>query len=148
MNKALMRRAIERVWSQGDFDIIGELITSDFVAHLTSPTAELHGPEGVRQYFAMLHEAFPDITFTIEDQIAEGDRAVTRWTAHATHAGPFQGIPATGQQVRVTGLTINRFANDKVVEGWSSIDGLGLLQQLGVIPASAEPAEPVGMPVA
>jgi steroid delta-isomerase-like uncharacterized protein len=139
-NKQLMRRGIEQVWNRGDFTVIDELIAGDFVAHLSSPATELHGPEGVRQYFSMLHEGFPDIAFTIEDQIAEGDRAVTRWTAQGTHAGAFQGISPTGKQVRLTGITINRFANDKVVEGWSSIDGLGLMQQLGVIHSPSETA--------
>lgn len=138
LNKRLMRRGIEQVWNRGEFAAIDELIASDFVAHLSSMSDDLHGPEGVRQYFAMIREGFPDIAFTIEDQIAEDDKAVTRWSARATHTGTFQGLPPTGKHIRLAGITINRFANDKVVEGWTSLDGLGLMQQLGVIPAPAE----------
>jgi steroid delta-isomerase-like uncharacterized protein len=137
-NKAFMRRGIEEVWNEGDFDVVNELLASDFVSHL--PHDELHGPEGVKQYFGMLRRAFPDIHFTIEDQIAEGDLVVTRWTARATHQGEFQGISPTGKSATVTGITINRFANGKVVEGWANLDELGLLQQLGVVSTP----EPVG----
>src|SRR5919199_977567 len=133
-NKALVRRAIEEVWNRGNFAVVGELIASDFVAHMSLPIGEIHGPEGVKRYFATLREAFPDLHFTIEDQIAEGDRAVTRWTARGTHTGEFRGVPPTGKQVRVTGININRVADGKVVEGWLHLDELGLLQQLGVQP--------------
>lgn len=131
-NKALMRRGIEEVWNQGDFDVADELIASDYVGH--QPPDEYHGPDGVKDFFGMLRRAFPDIHFTIEDQVAEGDRVVTRWTARATHQGEFQGIPPTGKSGTVTGITINRFADGKVVEGWTNLDTLGLLQQLGAIP--------------
>jgi steroid delta-isomerase-like uncharacterized protein len=133
-NKALVRRAIEEVWNRGNFAVVGELIASDFVGHVSLPIGEIHGPEGVKRYFATLREAFPDLHFTIEDQIAEGDRAVTRWTARGTHTGEFRGVPPTGKQVRVTGININRVADGKVVEGWLHLDELGLLQQLGVQP--------------
>lgn len=131
-NKALMRRGIEEVWSQGKFDILDELVASDFVGHMAP--VDNHGPEGVKQYFSTLRAAFPDLHFTIEDQIAEGDRVATRWTARATHKGEFQGVPPTGRQGVVTGITISRVADGKVVEGWTNLDELGLLQQLGVIP--------------
>ena len=134
-NKALMRRGIEEVWNGGNFDVVDELIAGDYVGH--QPPIENHGPAGVKRYFAMLREAFPDIHFTIEDQIAEGDRVVTRWAARATHLGVYQGIPPTGKPGTVTGITINRVADGKVVEGWTNLDSLGMLQQLGVIPAPA-----------
>ncbi len=137
-NQTLMRRGIEEVWNGGNFDVVDELIADDFVGH--QPPLENHGPAGVKRYFAMLREAFPDIHFTIEDQIAENDRVVTRWTARATHLGTYQGIPATGKPGIVTGITINRIANGKIVEGWTNLDSLGMLQQLGVIPALAETA--------
>jgi steroid delta-isomerase-like uncharacterized protein len=89
-NKTLMRRAVEEVWNQGSADLLDELVASDFIIH--APQAEIHGREGAKQYLAMLREAFPDIHFTIEDQIADGDRVMTRWTARGTHKGAFQGI--------------------------------------------------------
>jgi steroid delta-isomerase-like uncharacterized protein len=136
-NKALMRRGIDEVWSGGNFAVVEELISRDFVAHLGSDV--LHGAEGVKCHFGMLRQAFPDIHFTIEDQIAEGDRVATRWTARATHQGEFQGIPPTGRAGVVTGITIVRIANGKAVEGWTSKDDLGLLQQLGHLPAPEQP---------
>jgi steroid delta-isomerase-like uncharacterized protein len=137
-NKALMRRGIEEVWNRGNFDVVAELVAADYVGH--QPPIENHGPEGAKRYFMELRAAFPDIHFSIEDQIAEGDRVVTRWTARATHQGAYQGIPPTGKSGTVTGITINRVASGKIVEGWTNLDALGLLQQLGAIPATA----PVG----
>jgi predicted ester cyclase len=83
----------------------------------------------------MLREAFPDLHFTVEDQIAAGDRVVTRWAGTGTHEGEFQGIPPTGRKVRISGIDIDRFASGKVVECWPEVNELGLLQQLGVLPA-------------
>lgn len=133
-NKAIMRRGIEEVWNKGNFDIVDELVASDYVGH--QPPDENLGPEGAKGYFRELRAAFPDIHFTIEDQIAEGDRVVTRWTARATHHGAYQGIRATGKPGVVTGITISRFADGKVVEGWTNFDALGLMQQLGVVPTA------------
>jgi steroid delta-isomerase-like uncharacterized protein len=131
-NKTLMRRAVEEVWNQGNVDLLEELVASDFIIH--APQAEIHGREGAKQYLAMLREAFPDIHFTIEDQFADGDRVMTRWIAHGTPKGAFQGIPPTNKQVRLAGTDIDRIANGKVVECWTSTDDVGLLQQLGAIP--------------
>jgi steroid delta-isomerase-like uncharacterized protein len=133
-NKAKMRRGIEEVWNQGNYDVADEVIAQDFVAHMPGSTDDLNGPEGVKQYFAKLHQAFPDLKFTIEDHVAEGDRVIARWIARGTHDGDFRGIPPTGTHVAVTGITVNRFADGKIVEGWQYLDELGLLQQLGVAP--------------
>jgi steroid delta-isomerase-like uncharacterized protein len=130
-NKTLMRRAVEEIWNQGNVDILEELVASDFIIH--APQAEIHGREGAKQYLAMLRGGFPDIHFTIEDQFADGDRVMTRWTARGTHKGAFQGIPPTHKPVRLAGTDIDRIANGKVVECWTSTDDLGLLQQLGVV---------------
>ena len=92
-NTMLVRRAVEEVWNRGNFAIVDELVASDLVIHSPTPGDEIHGPAGVKQFYATLRAAFPDIHFTIEDQIAEGDRVVTRWTAHATHTAEYQGIP-------------------------------------------------------
>ncbi|HEY3227884.1 MAG TPA: ester cyclase [Roseiflexaceae bacterium] len=138
-NKALMRRAVEEVWNRGNVDVLEELVASDFVIH--APQAEIHGRAGAKQYLAMLREAFPDIHFTIEDQFADGDRVMTRWTARATHRGAFQGIPPTNKQVSLMGTDIDRIVNGKVVECWTSTDDLGLLQQLGVVPAPGQPGK-------
>jgi steroid delta-isomerase-like uncharacterized protein len=134
-NTALVRRAVEEVWNRSNYAILGELAASDIVIHATRPGEDLHGPAGITQFYTELRAAFPDIHFTIEDQIAAGDRVVTRWSARATHRGEFQGIPPTGKQVALAGIDIDRIANGKVIECWPIADELSLLQQLGAVPA-------------
>ncbi|HBY94176.1 MAG: ester cyclase [Ardenticatenaceae bacterium] len=94
------------------------------------------GPEGQRRRSAILFSAFPDSQFTVEDLIAEADEVVARWTFRGTHRGPFAGIPPTGKQIQMTGITIYRLRDGKIAEARSNIDQLGLLQQLGVLPAA------------
>ena len=135
-NKALVRRAIKDVWNGGDFAAVDALVTRDVLIHGSLAGNDIHGPEGIRQFYGALRGAFPDIHFTIDDQVAEGDLVVTRWTARATHKGAFQGIPPTGKQINLAGIDIDRIVNGKVVECWPVADELGLLQQLGALPAS------------
>ncbi|CAN7738065.1 ester cyclase [Phyllobacterium sp. LjRoot231] len=132
-NKTLVRRVVEEVYNQGNLAVADELSASDLVIHQTSQ--QIRG-RGAKQYVAALRATFPDLHMTIEDQIAEGDRVVTRWTARGTHTGEFQGIPPTGKEVRVAGTNIDRIADSKVVECWSHVDELGMMQQLGVVPVT------------
>jgi predicted ester cyclase len=133
-NKALDRRYVEEALNQGNVDVIDEIMAPEYVGHVASSPPM--NRKGDKQFIHMLHAAFPDIHFTLEDQIAEGDMVVHRLTAHGTHQGEFNGIPPTGKQATVTAININRFAGGKVVEAWASFDMLGLLQQLGAIPAA------------
>jgi steroid delta-isomerase-like uncharacterized protein len=133
-NKMLVRRALEEVWNQGNYDALTELVSSDVVFHVPAAGNEIQGPEGIEQFLETARAAFPDLHFTIEDQFAEGDRVATRWTARATHTGEYEGMPPTGKQVTLSGTDIDRIANGKVVECWSYSDDLGLMQQLGAIP--------------
>lgn len=135
-NKMLTRRAIDQVWNRGNYAVIDELVARDVVVHAPTPGGEIHGPEGIRQFYTALRRAFPDLHFTVEDQIAEGDRVVTRWQGRGTHAGEFQGIPATGRPVRLAGMDVDRIADGKVVECWAHVDELGLMRQLGVVPGA------------
>ena len=132
-NKAIVRRLIEEGFNQRNLAIFDELYAPDFVYHLGSTA--IQGREPYKQFTLMSFTSFPDVRFTIEDQVAEADEVVTRWTWRGTHQGPFQGIPPTGKHVMVTGVGINHFANGKIVENWTNMDILGLLQQLGVVPA-------------
>jgi steroid delta-isomerase-like uncharacterized protein len=132
-NKATTRRIFEEVLNKGNLALVDEIVSSDNVFH--TPTGPVHGLEGYKQFVNMYLSAFPDLKFTIEDEIAEGDKVVTRYTSRGTHRADLQGIPPTGKQVTVTGIVIGRFANGKLVEGWLDFDALGMLQQLGVIPA-------------
>ena len=133
-NKELVRRVVEEIYNKGNLAAADELSASDLVIHLTSQ--EIRGRDGAKQYVAALRAAFPDLHITIEDQIAEGDRVVTRWTVRGTHAGEFHGISPTGKQVQVAGTDIDRIADGEVVECWSHLDELGMMQQLGVIPVA------------
>ncbi len=100
------------------------------------PSLNAHVEQRLRtDQIVWLTTAFPDLHLTIEDEIAEGDKVVTRVTARGTHQGSFMGIRPTGKRAVVTGIVIDRFANGKTVEAWNNLDDLGLLQQLGVIPA-------------
>ncbi len=132
-NKAHIRRVIEEVYNRGELGVVDEVATSDLVIHTSSQ--DIRGREGAKQYVAALRAGFPDLHFTIEDQVAEADMVVTRWTARGTHVGEFQGLPATGKEVRLAGTDIDRVVGGKVVECWVHVDELGLLRQLGVVAA-------------
>ena len=109
------------------------MATIDVVAHTT--TVDLKGWEGWKQYANMFLTAFPDLELTTEDLIAEGDKVVVRWSAHGTHRGPLRNLKPTGKHMKVTGVAIYRFVDNKVAEGWALNDTLGMMQQLGAIPS-------------
>jgi steroid delta-isomerase-like uncharacterized protein len=132
-NKAKVRRIIEEAWNGGNLAVLDELVAANCVFHDSSTT--FRGPEGIKQFVMMYRMAFPDVHFTIDDLIAEGERVVTRWTVTGTHKGELQGIAPTGKDVRVTGIVISRLAKGKVEEDWINFDALGLLQQLGMVPS-------------
>lgn len=134
-NKTFIRRLIEEVIGRGNFALVDEFVAEDYVGHSTSP--ELNTREGHKQFLVALRRAFPDLELIIEDQIAEGDQVVTRWTARGTHRAEFAGVPATGKRVVMNGIDIDRVANGKLVECWTKSDDLGLLKQIGAIPVPA-----------
>lgn len=136
-NKALSRRLIEEVYGRGNIATADEIVAPDFVGHATTIGEADAGVEQFKQFVQELRQAFPDLHISIEDQIAEGDRVVTRWSVTGTHRGAFQGIGPTGARGAMTGISIDRYANGKLVECWENSDDLGLLQQLGVVPAPA-----------
>jgi steroid delta-isomerase-like uncharacterized protein len=132
-NKAVTRRVTEEIWNQGNMALLDELFAPNYVNH--DPTnPEVRDLERFKQYVVSVRTAFPDLNITINDLIAEGDKVVTRWTGRGTQKGEFGKIPATGKQVTITGITISRIADGKIVESWWSSDDLGLFQQLGLIP--------------
>ena len=134
-NKAISRRAGEEIFNGGNLDLADELYAPDYVLHDPSLPEDLHGPEGLKRYAAMTRGAFPDAQVTVEDQVAEGEKVVDRWTARGTHTEEFMGIPPTGRRIEVSGVTISRFAGGKIAEDWYHSDDLGMMQQLGVIPS-------------
>ena len=133
-NKAIVRRWFAET-DKGNDAIIDELCAPDYIDH-SPPVPDVPlGSTGVHCASAVLRAAFPDTQHTIEDQIAEGDKVVTRLRARATFRNTFLGIPPTGQPMEISGMTIHRLADGKLVEHWANIDGLGFMQQLGAIPA-------------
>jgi steroid delta-isomerase-like uncharacterized protein len=130
-NKDLICRAFKEVYNQGNFDAVDEIYDKDFKSY--TPPDMLKGPESVKQYASMLRSAFPDLNLTIEDQIAEGDKVVTRFSIAGTHKGEYMGIVPTNKFITGTGITIHRIANGKAVESWDNFDALGMMQQMGAI---------------
>jgi steroid delta-isomerase-like uncharacterized protein len=132
-NKALARRWLDEVWNKGDLSLIDELIAPNYVLH-DPMRPGLKGRTGIKESIATFRIAFPDIHFTIEAQIAEGEQVVTRYIVQGTHLGPLMEIPATGKQGTITGIDIYRITNEQIEEAWTNWDTLGLLQRIGVIP--------------
>ena len=132
-NKALLRRLYDEVFNKKNRAAIDEFISPNQVDHAAPPGLP-GGIEGAKQTITMYWTAFPDLHFTVEDLIAEGDKVVARLTASGTQQGAFMGIPPTGKQATITAIDINRIAGGQFVEHWLNMDTLGLLQQLGVVP--------------
>jgi steroid delta-isomerase-like uncharacterized protein len=120
---------------QGRLEVANELVADGWISHDPATPESPTGPEGIKQLVSGYRGAFPDLSFSIDDQIAEGDRVVTRWTARGTHEGDLWGIGATGKQGTVTGITIDRIEDGKIAETWTNWDTLGLMQQIGVVPS-------------
>lgn len=133
-NKSIIRRYIEEIWSNGNLEAADEIVDEAFLFH--GPIRELEGREALKQFVAGIHTAIPDIHFTIEDSVAEGDRVAFRWTMTGTHTGELMGIAATGKRFTVSGTTIARLSGGKMAEVWLYWDRLSLLQQLGLMPQS------------
>lgn len=134
-NKLVARRFFEDAYNTGNLDLLDQLLMSDYVDQ-KAPPGTPDGPEGIKQVISMFRAAFPDLHFTIEDQIAEGDKVVTRYTFSGTQQGQLMGIPATGEHVSITGISIYRIVNGKMQTAWIEYDMLGLMQQIGMVPAA------------
>lgn len=132
-NKALVRRLYDEVLNAGRLDLIDELVTPDFVDHEEFPGSS-PGREGAKEFFAMLRTAFPDLRFTVEDMLAEGDRVAVRLTLQGTHQGPFLDMGPTGRPLKVQGIDILRLAGGQLAEHWGVTDQMSMMQQLGAIP--------------
>jgi predicted ester cyclase len=133
-NKALVRRFYEEI-DKGNLAAMDELVAEEYIDHNPPPIPGLQpGREGLKQFFKLFWEATPG-SHRIEDQIAEGDKVVTRLTAVGKHVGDLPGAPRTGNDLRMTSITIHRIAGGKLVEKWSEKDVLGYMQQIGVMPA-------------
>ncbi len=137
-NKAIIQLAYAELFDQGKLSLAEELIAPDYIDHVAPPGLTNRGPEAMRQLVTLFHSAFPDVHHTVEELVAEGDTVAARVTWSGTHRGPFLGIAPTGRAVRQAQMHFIRFRNGQVVEHWAVRDDLGLMQQLGVIPAPAD----------
>jgi steroid delta-isomerase-like uncharacterized protein len=133
--KEIARRLAEDPW-RGKLDEAVKLISDDYVAYVPGAPEPLRGKEGFREFTTTYLTGFPDGTITVDEQIAEGDIVATRWTGRGTHSGELMGIPATGKQVTVSGITFSRIVDGKAREAWLSWDTLSMMQQLGAVPAA------------
>jgi steroid delta-isomerase-like uncharacterized protein len=133
-NKVIVRQMVEELQSGHNLDVVDALFAADFVDHSVPPGLP---PDraGVKMQFAMFFNAFPDLRVVIHDQVAEGDNVVTRKTFHGTHQGDLSGIPPTGQAVAFDVIDILRVQDGKITDHWNIVDQLGLMRQIGVIPA-------------
>jgi predicted ester cyclase len=132
-NKQLVRRFYDEI-DKGNLDVIDELVAEDYLDHNPPPFPGLGiGREGVKQAFKIFWEATPG-HHHIEDQIAEGDKVVTRLTSYGKHDGDLPGAPRTGNDLKMTSITIHRIADGKLVEKWAEKDMIGFLKQIGVMP--------------
>ncbi len=132
-NKEIARKYPEDVISEGNLDLIDEIIADDYVEYNSARSEPLRGPDEVREYVSTLRAAFPDIHCGVEDLIAEGDMVVRRDRATATHEGEFMGIEATGKEGVVEGIHIHRIEDGQLVETWAQNDVMSMMQQLGVV---------------
>ena len=134
-NKEIVRRVATEPWT-GNFEVIDELVADGYIGYDPAMPEPTRGPKGVKEFYGQFLAAYPDASLTIESQIAEGDYVATRWTGRGTQKGDLMGIPATGKQVTVSGITISRIDGGKIAEEWSNWDTLGMMQQLGAVPAA------------
>ena len=133
VNKAVVHRWVE-AFNEGNLDAVDELVTDSYIRH--DPNApEVRGPEEEKRLIVMYRSAFPDLHFTVEDMVAEGDKVATRIGISATHRGELLGIPPTEKQLAFTAMELYRIANGKIDEQWVNVDTLGMMQQIGAIPA-------------
>jgi predicted ester cyclase len=141
-NKALTRRSWEIV-AKGSLetldDALQEVYAHTIVMH--EPDEDVRGIEGLTQFVSMIRSTLPNLRVTLEDDVAEGDKVVSRWRAQGTPQGELMGSAPTGNEVRVTGITIHRIEDGKIVEEWENWDALGLMQQIGAVPSPEQSEE-------
>jgi steroid delta-isomerase-like uncharacterized protein len=128
-NKRLIRKLYEEGLNRGNMDLVAQLISDDYVGSHGEK-----GPAGFLNPTGALLKGFPDIHYTLEDLVAEGDRVAVRWKWEGTHKGPFGGFPASGKRVTNDGIAIFQIKNNRVIQVWIQTDRLGFLQEMGAVP--------------
>lgn len=138
-NKRLVRRALEEVYANGDLELADDLVHPEFIDHEPAHPELPTGPESVKQIVRSLQSAFGELRFEVEDEIAEDDKVVQLVTMSGRQTGPLMGREPTGKAFAVRHIYIWRIADGKIADHWGSRDDLGLLGQLGLLPAGEEP---------
>jgi steroid delta-isomerase-like uncharacterized protein len=139
-NRVIVQRWIEEIWNKGNLAVADEIVAANYANYdPVGPMLE-PGRSGFKKLVALYRTAFPDLQFTIEDIVAEGNKVVIRWKARGTHRADPMGIPATGREATTVGISINRIFNGEIVEHRTNWDVLGLMQQLGVMRPLAQSA--------
>jgi steroid delta-isomerase-like uncharacterized protein len=133
-NKAVIGRFVEEVINQGRLEVADEIVAVDFV-ELDPLPGQRQGREGLKEVLGGMLAAFPDMHWVVEEMVAEGEKVVTRFTWTGTHRGTFLGIPATGKGVSVKGVVIDRLVGGLMTDSRILMDTMGMMQQLGVVPA-------------
>lgn len=130
-NKSIFRRFVDEVINRGDLGAVDELLAEEYTEHSSLIPGLPAGREGAKQQFALLHAAFPDLSVTLEDTVAEDDRVASRSTWRATHRGEWLGLQATGQILEFSQLEIVRIRRGRITEHWGSAQAQNLMQLLG-----------------
>ena len=137
-NIATSRRVLEECFNEGRIDVVDQICAPDIVQHDPALPEDARGTGAVKQQIQMYRTAFPDLRVTIDDIFASRDEVVIRWTSEGTNDGELMGMPPSGRQARITGISIDRYDGaGRIAEGWSQWDNLGLLQQLGIAEQAA-----------
>ena len=140
--KQIINRFVEELWNGRRLDVADEIFAKDCVTHQLRSGAPMdavpRGPEDIKVHVADWIASFPNLRFSIEQILNEGDRVVTQLLMEGTHQGPWMGIPATGKTMQIRMFTIHRVAQGKIVEDWVLVESLGFFQQLGVVPNTAD----------
>jgi steroid delta-isomerase-like uncharacterized protein len=142
------RRLLEQPFNEGNFELIDQFVASDAINHDPATPAELRalrGPDVFKRTVSMYRAAFPDVRISVDDVIAADDKVVLRWHSEGTHRGELAGLAPTGVHGSVTGMSIDRWKDGKVVESWVEWDNLGLARQLGAAPAEGSVGEKIGI---
>jgi steroid delta-isomerase-like uncharacterized protein len=145
-NKKIARKLMEEGWNKGRVDVVDELMSSQCRFHDPVFPSLTSGAENYKQHIQTCRNAFPDLKFTIEDEVAERNEVVLHWKIQGTHRGTFLGMPATNKGATVSGTTIHRIEKGKIVEQWADWNLLSLMEQLGL--AAASQSQPAQQPTA
>ena len=138
-HKAIVRRLYEDVWNKRKLELVSDLISPSHALHDNNSAGSSVGPEAYRAQIAIFLAAFPDLRFTVEDIVAEKDKVVASWTISGTHKGDLWGVRPTNKKVSMDGVTIHHLANGKIIDSYITSDALGLMRQLGAVPAPHQP---------